>query len=285
MEGQTDTDLRLIYEKYARDIASMISITIVIKNEASLHTATVTSIMKKIVKMGEKLPELQEILDTGESNGSIDMTLQNIMVELTREESELTSSMQSASVGFKGTGGALEVDIKPVERVNKLLLSKLGEGRGLLIANRLSGRPVQDNGTVALNSEDIKDISGIDVPLSDATLPNTLRIVYNNLTEDQALQINGPIGKDGWLEASHLLIEENKAHGDSIQVNHAIPESVFDKLLLARGVGPNLKPETDRRMGRGTITEPDNKGRVVKPKSNGLASSIRRSIEQKTRQT
>jgi hypothetical protein len=60
------------------------------------------------------------------------------------------------------------------------------------------------------------------------------RIVIDNLTEEHALQINGPIGDKGWWEVSHLEIRNNKAAGNSIQFNHAASMEVFERLLGTR---------------------------------------------------
>lgn len=66
---------------------------------------------------------------------------------------------------------------------------------------------------------------------------STKRIVVDNLTLDQALQINGPIGEDGWREVSHLVVERNNASGTSIQLNHAVSRQDFKDLLAARLAG------------------------------------------------
>jgi hypothetical protein len=62
----------------------------------------------------------------------------------------------------------------------------------------------------------------------------TSRIVVDNVTEEQALQINGPVGEKGWWEASHVMIRNNQASGNSIQVNHGMSMDVFEQLLKAR---------------------------------------------------
>jgi hypothetical protein len=70
-------------------------------------------------------------------------------------------------------------------------------------------------------------------PSGDAEPINSL-IVVDNLAEDQALQINGLIGKDGWWKASQLVVRKNKATGTAIQTNVPISLGVFDKLLSHR---------------------------------------------------
>jgi hypothetical protein len=48
----------------------------------------------------------------------------------------------------------------------------------------------------------------------------TERIIIGNYTQDQALQLNGPIGKDLWAHISRIKICGNRAVGQSIQVNY-----------------------------------------------------------------
>lgn len=59
-------------------------------------------------------------------------------------------------------------------------------------------------------------------------------MIVDNITEEQALQINGPVGKDVWEKISHLEIRRNKASGNSTQVNYPITMEVFDRLMAAR---------------------------------------------------
>lgn len=63
---------------------------------------------------------------------------------------------------------------------------------------------------------------------------STSRVVERNETKDQALQLNAPIGIGGFVEVDHLVIMDNKAVNRSIQVNHAVSQDNFDKILAAR---------------------------------------------------
>lgn len=71
---------------------------------------------------------------------------------------------------------------------------------------------------------------------SDSTFVagSTSRRVERNETKDQSLQVNGPIGVGGFVEVDDLVIADNKAHHFSIQVNHAVSQDNFDKLMNAR---------------------------------------------------
>lgn len=55
------------------------------------------------------------------------------------------------------------------------------------------------------------------------------------MAREQALQINAPVGEKGWREAFQIEIRDNEATGNSIQINHAISEDLFDKLMAHRG--------------------------------------------------
>lgn len=97
---------------------------------------------------------------------------------------------------------------------------------------------------VPLNEGDAARLGDVAPDLAENTAElemaaNTLtsRIVLNNITQGQALQINGPIGEEGWREVAKLEIRDNKAENKSIQVNHAISADVFAQLLAARNAG------------------------------------------------
>lgn len=71
---------------------------------------------------------------------------------------------------------------------------------------------------------------------SDSTLlaGSTSRRVERNETKDQSFQVNAPIGVGGFVEVDHLVIVDNKALHTSIQVNHAVSQDNFDRLMDAR---------------------------------------------------
>lgn len=74
-------------------------------------------------------------------------------------------------------------------------------------------------------------------PAEFNTTPGTSsRIVRNNLTYNQALQVNAPIGTEGWREVNSLTIKDNVARDESTQINHAVGKDVF-LALLARHSG------------------------------------------------
>ena len=61
-----------------------------------------------------------------------------------------------------------------------------------------------------------------------------MRIIVDNITEQQALQVNGPIGEDIWRDVNHLEIGHNKASGNSTQFNYPITKDVFERVMARR---------------------------------------------------
>lgn len=93
-----------------------------------------------------------------------------------------------------------------------------------------------DDGTIYLKDSDIASLSGSDDSLSlddEDTLVagTTSRRVERNETQDVAMQLNAPIGVGGFVEVDHLVIVDNKAINKSLQVNHAVSQDNFEKLL------------------------------------------------------
>lgn len=56
----------------------------------------------------------------------------------------------------------------------------------------------------------------------------------DNMTAGQALQINGPVGEQEWYKTSHLVVRDNKATGESTQINAGMSMEAFSALLRAR---------------------------------------------------
>lgn len=56
----------------------------------------------------------------------------------------------------------------------------------------------------------------------------------NNLTFDQAVQVNAPIGTEGWTEVNSLTIKDNVARGYSTQVNHGMAKDDFRSAIAGR---------------------------------------------------
>jgi hypothetical protein len=97
--------------------------------------------------------------------------------------------------------------------------------------------PLSDSDIACLSNDKPAPLHAAAAAPEPAANRSTSRIVINNITEGQALQINGPVGESGWKEVVQLEIRDNSAANKSIQVNHAISEDVFDRLLAARVAG------------------------------------------------
>ena len=62
----------------------------------------------------------------------------------------------------------------------------------------------------------------------------TTRVIVGNLTEGQALQINGQVGQENWYAVSNLEIRNNKATGKATQINGLMSTDAFSQLLQHR---------------------------------------------------
>lgn len=93
---------------------------------------------------------------------------------------------------------------------------------------------LSEDDLVCFNDEVLSSMPDVKTSPKSEVGKATARIVVDNITEDQALQINGPIGKKGWREVSQLEIRNNRAIGRSMQVNHGTSMEVFKSLMNAR---------------------------------------------------
>jgi hypothetical protein len=106
-----------------------------------------------------------------------------------------------------------------------------------------------DDGTVPLTKADLRALSretdgddSEDETLVDDTeaasrdVPvKTERIILRNATRHQAVQINAAIEKDIWQGISRLVIRDNVAEDQSLQVNHGTTLDVTMLLLELQG--------------------------------------------------
>lgn len=99
--------------------------------------------------------------------------------------------------------------------------------------------PKTENGTLVITAADLASIEPPDrirgrrqSPANGDESASQL-IVSENMTADQALQINGPVGMQEWYSASHL-IQGNKASAQSVQINGAMSPDAFAALLQAK---------------------------------------------------
>lgn len=119
-----------------------------------------------------------------------------------------------------------------------------------------------DDGTVPLTLNDLKQLNdqsdsedgtlvsenGSDANSDGNAQLKTERIIINNMTEDQALMLNGPIGKDTWNNITRLEIRDNQAKGRSTMINYQMNTELWKDLLDRRD--KNMAEE--RQLGRQT---------------------------------
>lgn len=85
------------------------------------------------------------------------------------------------------------------------------------------------DGNVILNKEDLDQL-GVESEKLDSVEDITVT-VRDNLTLDQAIQINGPIGKEGFIKPRHTEILNNVASGQSCQINYAVSVERWNEAL------------------------------------------------------
>lgn len=80
----------------------------------------------------------------------------------------------------------------------------------------------------------------------DAQL-KTERIIIGNMTEDQALMLNSPIGKDIWKNISRLEIRDNHAKGSSTMINYPMNIDLWKDILDRRDKGMAEERKLERQ--------------------------------------
>ncbi|PSN58670.1 hypothetical protein BS50DRAFT_580568 [Corynespora cassiicola Philippines] len=223
------------------------AILALVEDEEALRTAKVVSEVSRMKSVAEELVTFLTSIDPGSKNtarqvahqlihGSKDEeTLINIMQKLNHAKSDLSLRIQVALVGVaKTVENKLIANTEVVKRIDEIVKEVFGDGRGLKLAELIENKPAQDDGIVVLSDDDVKELGAEVTDENTAVVIPTSRIVAENTSEEQALQINGPIGKEGWWEVSNLEIRNNKALSKAIQVNHGISVDTFDRLLAHR---------------------------------------------------
>ncbi|EDU45107.1 conserved hypothetical protein [Pyrenophora tritici-repentis Pt-1C-BFP] len=102
-----------------------------------------------------------------------------------------------------------------------------------------------DDGTVpltladlaSLNDDENSENSGDETLIGDSDtcsqeIPlKTERIVRRNEVHNKALQVNAALGEDLWKDVNRLVIEDNKADSQGIQINYAMPRDMMMMML------------------------------------------------------
>ncbi|CCD50210.1 hypothetical protein BcDW1_9815 [Botrytis cinerea BcDW1] len=223
------------------EIQGILTILDLVKHEANLRTAAVLSEIESIRKIATELISNLELMMPGDKSqarrfahqflqGTKEQeTLAKLMERLEHAKSSLGLGLHVAHVGVtRVVGDKVAINMEILNRVDGLLRNVFGDDGGLEIAEVVKNHRPEKDGLVHIKSEELSLRTSRD--LKDAERGSG-RIVLKNVTREQALQINGPIGEKGWREVSQLEIRDNEAAGSGIQVNHAVSEDVFLKLL------------------------------------------------------
>lgn len=209
--------------------------------------------------------------------GSADeKNLSSLMEELGQIKASILLCIQMTNVGvIRDMNKQIVADAVKIERIDSNLQEMLDGYEGLRIAQLISGRRRSSklpttgatffcsmtstvDGTIPLTKADLQSLSSTSTDSDDASdtlacsssdaeeisfdIPKRLeRIILRNMTRDQSLQINGPVGEDIWKDITRLEIRENEADGFSTQVNYPITIEVFRMLL------ENPRLDTKRR--------------------------------------
>jgi len=229
-------ELASVLDSLRQELENAKAIIQVVRDEDSLQTAAVTAQLVDMERLTNGLANFLSLLDPGSKGtwrkffhqltaGSKDeKALTTKIDELGRAKVSLIVRIQVAGVGLlHNVGKDVVVNTAVVNRVDNHLRQILGEGNGLKVAKLIENRPPRDDGTVPVSDADMTALG--------LKGPKTTRIIENNLTNFQALQINGPVGEDIWKSISHLEVRNNKAGLNSAQVNYPVSRSIFFTLL------------------------------------------------------
>ncbi|KAJ5484303.1 hypothetical protein N7453_012257 [Penicillium expansum] len=219
------------------------SVIRVVHNEGFLETEAVTSELNKLKNLSQELLTLLERLDSGKksiprqiayqlANGSQDEEhLAKIVERMNTVKTNIILHVQVAGVGLTRDGQSIiAANAAKVSQLGRTVRELLGDGQGLRIASLIKDQPLREGGTPILDSDDLNQI-GVSIRNGGTT-----RTIIGNLARLQALQINGPVGKDEWKTISHLEIRDNEAGPASSQVNYPVSGIVFASLLFDHAI-------------------------------------------------
>ncbi|KAK4868925.1 hypothetical protein LT330_006534 [Penicillium expansum] len=237
-----------LLQEHLKELNDTQTIILVIRSEECLLTAAVTSGLAKIENLLlELLAYLQRLDPEGKSStrqiahqliaGSKDEEeLDGIFKRIHTAIKKISTHLAVAGVGLtRDTRDNIVANTAQIKQLDRTFREFFGNERGLKVAKLIKDQPVRKDGTIVLDPEDLNYI-GVSFPRYGTT-----RIISNNLTRGQALQINGPIGRDEWTAISHLEIRNNEAESDSTQVNYPISGTQFASLLESRSQALHVK--------------------------------------------
>ncbi|KAF7857810.1 uncharacterized protein EAF02_011177 [Botrytis sinoallii] len=214
------------------EIQRVLEILELVKHEVDLRTTAVLSEIETIHIIATELNSHLEVMLSGEKSQARRSDPQSL--QETKEQEALTKLMAllenaKSELGVGLNAARVEVTrlvsdkMNILNRVDELLWNTFGDDRGLARTGVVKKYQPRKTNSVDVARENIEDAERV-----------SRRIVSNNVAREQALQINAPIGEKGWREAFQLKIRDNEAAGNSIQINHAISEDLFNRLLAHR---------------------------------------------------
>ncbi|KAH9878151.1 hypothetical protein J1614_003368 [Plenodomus biglobosus] len=247
-----------VLERHESELKSVKAIIGILDDEKELQTASVASELVRLKDVQWKLSELLDGLDP-KPKGKVDQfthqlthgssdekKLGVVMSELSQVKTALLVRIQISNVGiFKTMEKQLVANAEVIERIDLFLREEVGNCEGLRIAKLLRGRRPSNDGTIPLTRADLKsltgedggDDSGSETLVDDGEFPSrgipvkTERIILRNSARHQALQINAALEEDIWKDISRLVIRDNVAEDQAVQVNHGMTLGVTRYLL------------------------------------------------------
>ncbi|KAL5118718.1 hypothetical protein ACEQ8H_003395 [Pleosporales sp. CAS-2024a] len=188
------------------------------------------------------------------SKGSSDETrLCSIMNDLAQVKAMLLLRIQVTSVGvMRDVKQGLVANTEVITRVDMTLREQVGDCKGLKIARIIRGRRPSHNGMIPLTAADLECLghAGSDGGSEDGTLvgdgdwlmgsPTRTsmeleRINERNIVKGQAIQINSFINQDTSTHIKRLVINDNIAQDQGIQINHGTTLEVAAFFLEIQG--------------------------------------------------
>ncbi|KAF2013027.1 hypothetical protein BU24DRAFT_435314 [Aaosphaeria arxii CBS 175.79] len=254
---QRQKGLLEVLNRHETELKSVKTIIGILDDEEELHTATVTEEILRLQDVQSKLSKLLDDLDPKPKSKVVQFARQltqgssdekklcSLMNELGHVKTALLIRIEVANVGvMKGVQKQLVANAEVIQRIDTFLREEFGDFSGLRIARLLKGRRPSNDGTVPLTAADLKLLSdndgrnadcAIDDSASedqtlvddsetrkDPTQPMIERIILRNIARHQAIQINAALGEDVWKDVDRLVVKDNVAEDQSVQINYGM---------------------------------------------------------------
>lgn len=257
-----------------RTIVDLVNKESVLRDAEAVHTALeclhklAEELDKKIQAMGKKRSTVRGVTHQFAHGTAEQQSLSKIIDLLVRNKQNLVVQIQLVQVGLtRETRDAVAINTILVQRIDRSVQRALGSGHSLAIAAlvRAKMKDQRPNGACSHlppPAECVVDQGANRESLADGMLKLTLaefeafqqevvqraskktaaagetgvkkRIVTNNLSTGDSLQLNAPIDEDLWKDMDVVKIDGCFASERSIQCNYIQNGTTFDKLLKAR---------------------------------------------------